>query len=284
VGLVEIGGPDVPAVIRALDDDGNPVPVESDGLEVMSVGLLQDGGPLGWRGAMAHEALRDLFETTAWDDRDALVVDLPPGTGDVVLTTLQEFPIDGVVFVTIPFPTAVADTARSVALFRDEGVPVLGVVTNTRSFTCPTCGDEHDLFRGEDGMEPLDAPVLAEIPFARGVQETPRPGAVPDSFTAMADAVVDRLESRWTLSVPEDAVDLRGVPPDRRQETVAEAFTGLSSGEEFVLVSDRDPSPVRGFLADLADLAGEAESVEAFDRFEVERATSEAWVLRTRRP
>ena len=288
VGLfdADLHGPNVPRLLDVegpvyADENDDPVPAQTDGLEVMSVGLLQDGGPLAWRGAMAHEALSDLFETTAWDDRETLVVDLPPGTGDVVLTTLQEFPIDGVVFVTTPFPTAVADTARSVALFEEEGVPVLGVVSNMGSFACPTCGDEHDLFRGDDPAADFDVPVLAEIPFDPSAQGEIGPGRVPDPFASMADAVDERLATLWDLSVSEDAVDLRDVPPNRRHEAVEEAFTDLSSGDEFVLVSDRDPTPVRSFLA---DLEGVENSEEAFDRFEVERATPEAWVLRTRRP
>jgi ATP-binding protein involved in chromosome partitioning len=288
VGLfdADLHGPNVPRLLDVegpvyADESDNPMPVDLDGLEVMSVGLLKDGGPLAWRGAMAHEALSDLFETTAWNDRDTLVIDLPPGTGDLVLTTLQEFPIDGVVFVTTPFPTAVADTARSIALFEEEGVPVLGVISNMGSFTCPTCGDEHDLFQGDDPVDDFDVPVLAELPFNPAAQGEIRPGDVPDPFASMADAVDERLSTLLELSVPEDAVDLRDVPPNRRHEAVEDAFTGLSSGAEFVLASDRDPSPVRSFLADLADAD---ESEEAFEQFEVERATPEAWVLRTRRP
>jgi ATP-binding protein involved in chromosome partitioning len=287
VGLfdADLHGPNVPRLLDVegpvvADENDDPVPVAVDGLEVMSVGLLKDGGPLAWRGAMAHEALSDLFETTAWDDRDTLVVDLPPGTGDIVLTTLQEFQIDGVVFVTTPFPTAVADTARSVALFEEEGVPVLGVVSNMGSFACPTCGDEHDLFRGDDPTEDFDVPVLAEMPFDPSAQGEIRPGVVPDPLAAMAEAVDNRLRNLWTLSVPEDAIDLRDVPPNRRHEAVEDGFVGLSPGDEFVLVSDRDPSPVRSFLADLADVDPE----DGFDRFEVERATPETWVLRTARP
>lgn len=77
-------------------DEGDPLPVRTGGLEVMSVGLMEDGAPLAWRGAMAHDAVDDLFANTAWDNDGTLVVDLPPGTGDVVLTTLQEVPDDWV--------------------------------------------------------------------------------------------------------------------------------------------------------------------------------------------
>jgi ATP-binding protein involved in chromosome partitioning len=148
------------------------------------------------------------------------------------------------------------------------------------SFACPTCGDEHDLFRGDDPGADFDVPVLAEIPFDSSAQGEIRAGDVPDPFASMADAVDERLATLWDLSVPDGAVDLRDAPLNRRHEAAEDAFTDPSPGDEFVLVSDRDPSPVRSFLA---DLAGDDDPEEAFDEFEVERATPEAWVLRIRR-
>ena len=283
----DIHGPNVP---RLLDvegpvhsaDDGSPLPVTCRGpdtdLDVMSVGLMESGAPLAWRGAMAHDALTELYEETAWRADDTLVVDLPPGTGDVVLTTLQEVAVDGVVVVTTPFPSALDDTARSVELFRDNGVPVLGVVVNMAGFTCPSCGDGHDLFPGEDPAERLDAPVLAEVPFSTDLQETPVPGDVADAFAALAERVVTASESAWDLDLPTDAVDIRGDPPNRRKERVREQFGTLDAGEEFTLVSDRDPSPVREFLASLADT--DPAAVEA----SVSRATPDDWVLTATRP
>jgi len=146
------------------DDDGNPVPVDAGGLEVMSMALLSDDGPLAWRGAMAHAALSDLFETTAWSGPDTVVVDMPPGTGDVALTTLQEVPVDGVVLVTTPFHAAVSDTGRALELFEENDVPVLGVVSNMGEFVCDECGTPHNLFGGDDPIEALDMPILAELP------------------------------------------------------------------------------------------------------------------------
>lgn len=286
VGLfdADIHGPNVPSLLGVdgpvyADDEGHPVPVESGGLEVMSVGLLEGGGPLAWRGAMAHDALTDLFEGTAWDDRDTLVVDLPPGTGDVVLTTLQEIRVDGVVFVTTPFHAAVSDTERSVALFRENDVPVLGTVVNMGSFACPSCGDEHDLFPDGSPLADHDAPVLAELPFTHEMQGTPAPGEVPSGVSTLADRVAERLIEIWDVTVPEGGVDLRGLDPEERRERVHEAFEGLESGEEFAIVSDRDPTPVRGFLADAAGV-----EPSAFERFDVRKQNPETWHLRTVRP
>jgi ATP-binding protein involved in chromosome partitioning len=286
VGLfdADIHGPNVPSLLGVdgpvyADDDGHPVPVETGGLEVMSVGLLEDGAPLAWRGAMAHDALTDLFEGTAWDGRDTLVVDLPPGTGDVVLTTLQEVPVDGVVVVTTPFHAAVSDTERSVELFRENDVPVLGTVVNMGSFACPSCGDEHELFPDGSPLADHDAPVLAELPFAHELQRRPAPGEVPAAVSALADSVDERLTEIWDVTVPEGGVDLRGLDPEARRERVRETFEALEPGEEFVLVSDRDPAPVRGFLADLAGV-----EPASFERFAVRKQNPETWHLRTVRP
>jgi len=288
VGLfdADIHGPNVPELLSVSgpvysDDDGNPLPVETAGLRVMSVGLMESGAPLAWRGAMAHDALTELFEDTAWGDLDTLVVDLPPGTGDVVLTTLQEVRLDGVVVVTTPFHAAVTDTARSLALFRENDVPVLGVVANMAGFTCPSCGDEHALFEGEGPLAGLDAPVLAELGFDPAVQETPRPGDVPEAMAALGEGVAGRVEDIWSVEVPDDAVDLRGIDAEARHDRVESGFRETGSGESFVLVSDRDPAPVRSFLATLADGIDDADDL---DPFEVRRPNPETWLLRTEKP
>ncbi|WP_436927156.1 P-loop NTPase [Halosimplex amylolyticum] len=288
VGLfdADIHGPNVPDVLEVdgpvySDDDGNPLPVEAGDLDVMSVGLMAEGAPLAWRGAMAHDALSELFQDTAWGDLDALVVDLPPGTGDVVLTTLQEVHLDGVVFVTTPFHAAVTDTARSLDLFRDNDVPVVGVTVNMAGFTCPSCGDEHDLFAHGDPFDGLDAPVLAELDFDPSVQQTPRPGEVPEQMQELGEDAHERVEDIWAVDVPDDALDLRGVAADERHDRVRATFDATERGEAFVLVSDRDPTPVRSFLATLSAHVDDPADVSPFD---VERANPETWVLRTVRP
>jgi polyphosphate kinase len=120
-------------------------------------------------------------------NEDVLVIDLPPGTGDVVLTTLQEVPVDGVVVVTTPFHASVDDTTRTVELFRDNDVPVLGVVENMTHVDCECSGERNELFPGESPS--LSAPVLAALPFDHATQEPPAPGDVPDAVAALADEV-----------------------------------------------------------------------------------------------
>jgi ATP-binding protein involved in chromosome partitioning len=228
---------------------------------------------------MAHDAISDLFEETAWSDPDTVVLDLPPGTGDVVLTTLQDVPIDGVVLVTTPFHAAVSDTGRALQLFEENDVPVLGVVSNMGEFVCDDCGTVHDLFGGDDPVQALDVPVLAEVPFTPEMQADPEPDAdaLSDHALALADAVDDRYDDVWTVDVPEGGVDLRGLDPDDRKERVREGFESLAEGEEFYIVSDRDPTPVRGFLLELVD-------ADELPGFQVKRQNPETWLARTTRP
>jgi ATP-binding protein involved in chromosome partitioning len=279
----DLHGPNVPELLGVSgpvysDDEGDPLPVQAGGMDVMSVGLMGDSDPLAWRGAMAHEALEDLFTNTAWRNDDILVVDLPPGTGDIVLTTLQEIRVDGVVVVTTPFHASVSDTSKTVELFRDNDVPVLGTVVNMAEYVCDCCGEPNDLFE-EDTVSELDAPILAELPFSHDFQGTPVPGSVPAAMDGLGEAVTDALATTHQIDVPEHAVDIRGCPPQERKNRVRERFEGLAGGGPFVLVSDRDPTPVREFLATLADCP-----VDEVTPFEVRRATPADWVLETEKP
>jgi ATP-binding protein involved in chromosome partitioning len=243
----------------------------------MSVGLLESDVPLAWRGAMAHDAVSDLFSETAWRSTDTLIVDLPPGTGDVVLTTLQEVPVDGILVVTQPFHTSVLDTNRTVELFRDEGIPVVGAVANMASVTCEHCGEPNSLF--ENGLDALETEILAELPFDSAFQQRPVPGRIPDPFHDLAERVTGDIDAIGTFSPDEETVNLRGLPPEARRETVRRRFTALESGDRFTVASDRDPTPIREYLATLADV--ETEEIEPF---EVTRETPDAWVLTTEHP
>jgi hypothetical protein len=128
------------------------------------------------------------------------VVDLPPGTGDVVLTALGALPIDGVVLVTTPYPTSVGDTSRSAALF-EEGVPVLGTAVNMCGFTCE-CGREHDLFPEGDPAEALDQPVLAELPFDDAIRDTDGPLPAPSRNSPEKSSSDSRTVPRSSRPTP----------------------------------------------------------------------------------
>ena len=286
VGLfdADIHGPNVPELLSVSgpvhsDEEGNPIPVDAGGMDVMSVGLMSSSAPLAWRGAMAHDALSELFKETAWDDPDTVVLDLPPGTGDIALTTLQETRVDGVVFVTTPFHAAVSDTHRSIQLFEENDVPVLGVVSNMGEFVCEDCGTVHDLFDGSDPIEALNVPVLAEFPFDPDLQESPAPGAVPDRAAELAQSVDSRFESIWSVDIPDGAVDIRGLDSEQRYDEVEAGWEETPAGEQFHLVSDRDPTPVRNFLLEL-----EGEQTGELGPFEVKQPNPETWLVRTVRP
>lgn len=302
----DIYGPNVPRLLDAegpvvATDDGHAVPVDAAGLEVMSLGLLENDAPIAWRGAMAHEALLDLLTDTAWNGLDTLVVDLPPGTGDIVLTTLQEVPVDGVVLVTTPYPTAIEDTGRSATLFEEHGIPILGAVANMDGFTCPSCGDAHDLFDHE-AIEELDLPVLAELPFDTSLRDPT--GSIPDRIDELAERVQRGLTEAG-LEVPDSVLDVRDLPGAVPNELVAEEFAALEGGEELWIRTDRDPETVLSALAgsggkDLshghgactcgyadeshqdpsADALSDSRAIEAVD---IQRTGPQQWVARIER-
>jgi ATP-binding protein involved in chromosome partitioning len=190
------------------------IPVQAYGLKLMSLGLLIDAGqPAIWRGPMVTQALTQLLTGTEWGELDYLVLDLPPGTGDLQLTLAQKVPVAGAVVVTTPQQIAVADARKGLAMFTKVGVAVLGVVENMATHICSHCGHEDDIFGSGGGAAlaaeanvallgrlPLDARIRAESDAGR-----PTVVAAPDS--ARARAYVDF--ARRTAGV------LAGRPRDR---------------------------------------------------------------------
>ena len=150
-------------------------PMHALGLQCMSMSFLASANtPMVWRGPMATSALRQLLSQTAWTDLDVLIVDMPPGTGDIQLTMAQNAPVSGAVIVTTPQEVALIDARKGIEMFRKVDIPVLGVVENMSVFVCPDCGNEHSLF-GEGGGERLaaeyEAPLLARLPMVPGLGE-----------------------------------------------------------------------------------------------------------------
>ena len=149
------------------------VPREAHGVKTMSIGFITDeDDPVIWRGPLVDEFVKQLFGDVAWGDLDYLVVDLPPGTGDVQLSLVQHVPVTGAVVVTTPQAVAVDDASRSLEGFARYQVPILGVVENMAGFRCPDCGSSHDIFDA-GGAEALaaefDVPVLGQVPLDPGV-------------------------------------------------------------------------------------------------------------------
>jgi ATP-binding protein involved in chromosome partitioning len=174
VGLLDadVYGPNVPTMLatneqpRALEDR-TIIPVEAYGLKMISMGLLSPGDkPLIWRGPMLHSVMQQFLRSVRWGELDYLIVDLPPGTGDVQLSLIQTVALTGAVLVTTPSIVALADVRKAVEMFRQVNVEILGVVENMSYFSCPHCQGQIDVFghgEGERMAEAFGVPFLGEI-------------------------------------------------------------------------------------------------------------------------
>ena len=176
VGILDadIYGPSLP---RMLGLTGKPevpgenqiLPMEAMGLQAMSIGVLVDTNQaMIWRGPMATQALQQMLNQTQWQGLDYLILDLPPGTGDVQLTLAQRVPVAGVVTVTTPQAVALDDVRRAVAMFNKVNIPILGVVENMSTYICPHCGEEEAIF-GEGGgrqiADEMNLQLLGQVPL-----------------------------------------------------------------------------------------------------------------------
>lgn len=180
VGLLDadIYGPSIPTLLglkeRPTVENGVIQPVVTHGISAMSIGYLVDTkATLAWRGPMIGKALQQLFNDTAWGALDDLIVDLPPGTGDIQLTLCQKMPITGAIIVTTPQDIALADVYRACEMFQKLNVPLIGVIENMSRYHCTHCGHEEALFDGHGGTvlsSQYDIPMLGELPFHRQIQ------------------------------------------------------------------------------------------------------------------
>ncbi|KPM14965.1 Mrp/NBP35 family ATP-binding protein [Citromicrobium sp. WPS32] len=206
VGVIDadIYGPSQPILLKSEDlkpeaegETLQPVRGVAD-IPMLSMGhLVAKGRALAWRGPMAGRALAQLFEAN-WGDTELLLVDLPPGTGDVQITMLQKFKPDGAVIVSTPQDLALADAARAGSLFDQGEVPILGLVENMSGYVCPHCGEASDPF-GSGGVERaagrLDLPFLGRIPLSHSVRESSDAGdpvALGDTPEAQAFHAIAR--------------------------------------------------------------------------------------------
>ncbi len=201
VGVLDadIYGPSQPQMLgvagqRPQSTDGKRMlPLAAHGLQMMSIGCLIDTEtPMVWRGPMATQALTQLLKDTAWDDVDYLVIDMPPGTGDIQLTLSQQVPVTGAVIVTTPQDIALIDARKGLKMFEKVGVSIVGVVENMSVHICSNCGHEERIF-GKGGGEKLcadyDVPFLGALPLAMAIRAeadggTPTVAAEPDGRIA----------------------------------------------------------------------------------------------------
>jgi ATP-binding protein involved in chromosome partitioning len=151
------------------------VPAEKFGLQVISMAFLTaDDAPIIWRGPMLHGALQQFFREVAWKNLDYLVVDLPPGTGDIALSLSQTIPVAGAIVVTTPQQVSLADSRRAVAMYKKLNIPTLGVIENMSYFVCRNCSHEADIFGhggGEEMATTLGVPFLGRIPIYQPIRE-----------------------------------------------------------------------------------------------------------------
>jgi ATP-binding protein involved in chromosome partitioning len=212
VGLVDadVYGPSQPTLLgtdaKPTAEDDRLIPVEAHGLKFLSLGqLVSPGHALAWRGPMATGALARLIDAD-WGDAEVLVVDLPPGTGDVQLSLIQKSRPDGAVVVSTPQDLSLIDAARAIDLFRKMDVPVLGIVENMAGYICPHCGEGSDPF-GSGGAEAAAAemgvPFLGRLPLSATVRAASDAGTPPaagegpesEAFAALAQKIVAALET-----------------------------------------------------------------------------------------
>lgn len=203
VGLLDadIYGPSQPHMLglvgqQPVSQDGKTMePLEAHGLQVMSIGFLVDPDqPMVWRGPMVTSALNQLLNQTEWRDLDYLIVDMPPGTGDIQLTLSQQVPVSGALIVTTPQDIAAIDARKGLEMFRKVSIPVLGVVENMSTHVCTACGHEESIFGAGGGQrmaEDFDVALLGQLPLDASIRELTdagRPTVVsePDSAAATA--------------------------------------------------------------------------------------------------
>ena len=201
VGVLDadIYGPSQPKMLGAsgqpVSADGKTMePMESLGLQINSIGfMIEEDDPMIWRGPMAAGALQQLITQTNWHDLDYLIVDMPPGTGDIQLTLSQQVPLTGAVVVTTPQDIALIDAKKGLRMFQKVNVPILGIIENMSVFICPHCGEVEHIF-GEGGAkrmsEQYGVPLLGELPLSAKIREEadsglPTVAAEPDGKEAL---------------------------------------------------------------------------------------------------
>jgi len=182
VGILDgdIYGPNVPIMlgltsIQLTTDGKQIVPAEKHGVQVVSMGFLtSDDSPVIWRGPMLHGAIQQFFREVAWKDLDYLIVDMPPGTGDVALSLSQTVPVAGSIVVTTPQKVSLADSLRAVRMYQKLNIPTIGIVENMSYYACPNCHHEADIFGhggGEKLAAQLEVPFLGRLPIYQPIRE-----------------------------------------------------------------------------------------------------------------
>ena len=226
VGVLDadIYGPSQPTMLgisgKPESTDGRTLePMENHGLQMSSIGLLIDADqPMVWRGPMVTQALQQLLAQTNWKDLDYLVVDLPPGTGDIQLTLAQQVPVTGAVIVTTPQDIALMDAKKGLKMFEKVGIPILGIVENMAVHVCSNCGHAEHIFGAEGGVKmaaeygvdylgslPLDIRIREQADAGRPTVVADPSGAITATYKDIARKVAVRIAEKakdMTLKMP----------------------------------------------------------------------------------
>ena len=227
VGVLDadIYGPSQPMMLgiagRPESKDGKHLePMEAHGLQAISIGFLIDvDTPMVWRGPMVTQALEQLLKDTRWRELDYLVVDLPPGTGDIQLTLAQKVPVTGAVIVTTPQDIALIDARKGLKMFEKVGIPILGVVENMSVHICPKCGHESHIF-GSGGAARMckdyGSELLGQLPLDESIQQhadSGKPTVVSDPDGKAAE-IYRRIARRCAVKIAESQRDMTSKFPN----------------------------------------------------------------------
>ncbi len=227
VGMLDadIYGPSQPTMLgisgRPESKDGKGLePMEGHGIQAISIGFLIDvDTPMVWRGPMVTQALEQLLKETRWRDVDYLIVDLPPGTGDIQLTLAQKVPVTGAVIVTTPQDIALLDARKGLKMFEKVGIPILGIVENMSTHVCSNCGHEEHIF-GAGGAERMSkeygVEVLGSLPLDIAIREqadSGRPTVVADPDGRVAE-IYRAIARRCAVKIAESQKDMTAKFPN----------------------------------------------------------------------
>jgi ATP-binding protein involved in chromosome partitioning len=230
VGILDgdIYGPNVPIMLGLnkvqLTTNGKQiVPAEKYGIQVVSIGFMtDDDAPVIWRGPMLHGAIQQFFKEVAWNDLDYLIIDMPPGTGDVALSLSQTVPVVGSVVVTTPQQVSLADSRRAIRMYQKLSIPTIGIVENMSYYACTNCHHEADIFGhggGEQLAHDMNVPFLGRLPIYQPIREgsdtgVPLVESEPGSAAARAFlTLAERTAAQVSMSAHRAAEANRGKIP-----------------------------------------------------------------------
>src|SRR5712672_876022 len=227
VGVLDadIYGPSQPMMLgiagRPESKDGKHLePMENHGLQAISIGFMIDiDTPMVWRGPMVTQALEQLLKDTNWREVDYLIVDMPPGTGDIQLTLAQKVPVTGAVIVTTPQDIALIDARKGLKMFEKVGIPILGVVENMSFHICPECGHESHIFGSGGGQKmskDYGVELLGQLPLDESIQQqadSGKPTVVSDPEGKVAE-IYRRIARRCAVKIAESQRDMTSKFPN----------------------------------------------------------------------